>query len=139
MSKAIENLMDAQRYAMSNRPKVGGFPFLAETLRLAGVTRNVWSLPACQSFFHTTYGTVVMPGVPLVSEISDIPKFSEADLVRAIRRDQAGESTFPEFLKSTWEAGVVSYEVDFEKRRVTYIGVLGETYVEDYPQVEVRR
>ena len=33
MSKAIENLEAAQRKAMAMRPKVGGFPYLAETLR----------------------------------------------------------------------------------------------------------
>jgi len=46
MSKAIENLDAAQRQAMAIRPKVGGFPYLAETLRRAGVTRNFWFLPA---------------------------------------------------------------------------------------------
>ena len=33
MSKAIENLRAAQKHAMAIRPKVGGFPYLAETLR----------------------------------------------------------------------------------------------------------
>ena len=35
MSKAIENLERAQKQAMAIRPKVGGFPYLAETLRRA--------------------------------------------------------------------------------------------------------
>jgi hypothetical protein len=39
MSNAIENLIEAQKYAMNIRPKVGGFPVFAETLRLAGVSR----------------------------------------------------------------------------------------------------
>ena len=51
MSKAIEILKTAQNRAMAIRPKVGGFPYLAETLRLAGITRNHWFLPACQSLF----------------------------------------------------------------------------------------
>lgn len=137
MSKAIENLLHAQRFAISNRPKVGGFPFLAEVLRRAGITRNIWHLPACQSVYLTTLGAVVMPGVPLVSETSDIPKFNQAELVRALRRDQAGEGTFPEFLEASWQAGVVSYDVDFEKRQVSYFGAAGEVYVESYPAVEV--
>ena len=33
MSKAIENLQAAQHKAMAIRPKVGGFPYLAEVLR----------------------------------------------------------------------------------------------------------
>jgi len=34
--KASENLETAFQRAMAIRPKVGGFPYLAETLRLAG-------------------------------------------------------------------------------------------------------
>ena len=51
MSKAIENLQGAQKRAIAVRPKVGGFPYLAETFRQAGITRNFWFLPACQSLF----------------------------------------------------------------------------------------
>ena len=41
MSKATENRQAAQQRAMAVRPKVGGFPYLAETLRRAGCTRNL--------------------------------------------------------------------------------------------------
>jgi uncharacterized protein YbcV (DUF1398 family) len=51
MSKTIEKLEAAQRKAMVIRPKVGGFPYLAETLRQAGVPRNIWSLPSAESLF----------------------------------------------------------------------------------------
>jgi uncharacterized protein YbcV (DUF1398 family) len=62
MSRAIENLEAAQKRAMAGRPRVGGFPYLAETLRLAGVTRTVWILPACESLYLTTEGPVVVRG-----------------------------------------------------------------------------
>jgi len=114
MSKAIENLQAAQKQAVAVRPKVGGFPYLAETLRRAGVTRNLWSLPACQSIFLTNDGPVVMQGQPLVSGMADIPAFDREGLIRALRIDQAGESTFPKFLTSSWRCGVVRYDVDFE-------------------------
>lgn len=39
VSKAIANLQAAQQRAMEIRPKVGGFPYLAETLRRAGASR----------------------------------------------------------------------------------------------------
>ena len=67
MSKAIENLQAAQRRALAGRPKVGGFPFLAETLRRAGVIRNLWFLPSCQSLYVTEHGTVVTLEKPLAS------------------------------------------------------------------------
>ena len=138
MSKAIENLIEAQKSAMSIRPKVGGFPFLAETLRRAGVIRNRWSLPSCQSIYVTKYGSVVQQGEPLVAKTADVPKFDQQALVQALRVDQAGASTFPQFLKSSWEAGVIGYDVDFEKRTCTYFGAQGESYIEEYPSVEIK-
>jgi uncharacterized protein YbcV (DUF1398 family) len=137
MSKAVENLIEAQKRAMSVRPKVGGFPYLAEVLRAAGVTRNLWSLPSCQSIYHTKHGIVVQQGTPLITGMTDIAPFNQEALIQALRTDQAGKSTFPEFLKSGWDAGIVSYEVDFVNRKVTYYGALGESYVEDYPAVDV--
>lgn len=139
MSKAVENLMEAQKFAMSIRPNVGGFPYLAEVMRQAGVTRNLWNLPSCQALFFTTYGQIVSQMPPLLSGVTDVPAFDREALIRALRIDQAGKCTFPEFLKATWGAGVVSYDVNLERRNVTYYGVLGESYVEDYPAVEVRR
>lgn len=138
MSKAIDNLMKAMKQAAEIRPKVGGFPYLAESLRRAGVTRNLWSLPACQSLFLTNDGPIVMQGVPLVSGTADVPAFDRQALIAALRRDQAGESTFPEFLEAAWCAGVVRYDVDFDARTVAYLGCSGEEYIEAYPAVEIR-
>ena len=137
MSKAIDNLNAAMQKAAAIRPKVGGFPYLAETLRQAGVVRNIWSLPACQSLFQTEHGPVVMLSVPLVSGTVDVPAFDQEALIRALRIDQTGQSTFPEFLAATWNAGVVRYDVDFAARRVAYQGSNGEEYVETYPAVEI--
>jgi uncharacterized protein YbcV (DUF1398 family) len=137
MSTAIENLKSAQQRAMAGRPKVGGFPYLAEVLRQAGVTRNLWSLPSCQSLYLTDKGAVMMQGTPLVTGMADVPPFDCDALVTALRTDQAGKSTFPEFLAATWKAGVVSYHVDFAERVVTYSGSAQEKYVESYPAVEI--
>ena len=137
MSKAIENLEAAQKRAMAIRPRVGGFPYLAETLRRAGVTRNIWSLPACQSLYLTNEGPVITQGTPLVSGIADVPAFDRDALIRALRIDQAGESSFPEFLTASWRAGIVRFEVDFAARTVRYYGCAGEEYLEGYPAVDV--
>jgi uncharacterized protein YbcV (DUF1398 family) len=138
MSKAIDNLNRAIEQA-ATRPKVGGFPHLAETLRRAGITRNVWSLPACQSLFLTQDGPVVVQGTPLVSGTVDVPTFNREALIAALRVDQSGESTFPEFLQASWRAGVVRYDVDFAIRTVAYFGCNGEQYVEVYPAVELSK
>ncbi len=66
-----------------------------------------------------------------------MPPFNQAALIAALRTDQAGNSTFPEFLTGTWEAGVVSYDVDFAAHTCTYYGATGEKYVEEYAAVEI--
>ncbi|MBP7476376.1 MAG: DUF1398 family protein [Pyrinomonadaceae bacterium] len=137
MRNAIENLLAAQQLAMATRPKVGGFPYLAEVLRKAGVKHNIWQLPACQSVYITDAGPVVSVMPSLIDGTANIPDFDREGLIKAIRVDQAGGSTFIEFLKATWKAGVITYEVDFNERIVTYRGVHGEEYVEHYSQVEV--
>ena len=76
MSKAIESLEAAQRQAVAMRPKVGGFPYLAEALRRAGVTRNFWFLPACQSLYLTNEGPVVTQGKPIATGTVDVPPFN---------------------------------------------------------------
>ncbi|APR34900.1 DUF1398 domain-containing protein [Paraburkholderia sp. SOS3] len=138
MSKALDNLKAAQQRAMSGRPKVGGFPYLADTLRRAGVRRNVWFLPACESLYLTEDGPVVVQGAPLVSGAADVPPFDPQALVKALRIDQAGESSFPEFLDASWRAGVVRYDVDLVNRTVTYYGCDDEEYVEQYPAPEAQ-
>lgn len=138
MSKAIENLEAAQRRAMAGRPRVGGFPYLAETLRRAGVTRNLWYLPSCESVYLTEYGPIVSQGAPMLMGNADVPAFDREALIAALRTDQAGNSTFPEFLLAIWRAGVVHYDVDFNARTCSYYGCNGEEYVEEYPAVEVK-
>lgn len=118
MSKLIDKLTEAQKYAMSIRPRVGGFPVLAEVLRQADVQMNRWFLPSCQSMYLMKEGSVVQQGTPLVTGTHEIPKFDRQALITAIRTDQEGRSTFPEFLQSAWKAGVVGYDADFTERKV---------------------
>jgi uncharacterized protein YbcV (DUF1398 family) len=87
--------------------------------------------------FLTNDGPVVIQGAPLVTGMTDVPSFDREALISALRTDQAGESTFPEFLTASWRAGVVRYDVDFGARTVAYYGCNGEEYVEAYPGVEV--
>lgn len=139
MNKITDQLIEAQKYAMSIRPKIGGFPVLAEVLRQAGVQMNRWSLPSCQSVYVMKEGSVVQQGTPLVMGVHEIPKFDRAALITALRTDQQGRSTFPEFLQAAWKAGVVGYDADFIGRKVIYYGSTGESYLEEYPAVEVKK
>jgi uncharacterized protein YbcV (DUF1398 family) len=87
--------------------------------------------------FLTIDGPIVIQGTPLVSGSADVPHFNREALIKALRVDQAGESTFPGFLEGSWRAGVVRYDVDFGARTVAYYGCNGEEYIEAYPAVKV--
>lgn len=137
MSALTEKLTQAQKYALSIKPSVGGFPILAEALRQSGIKSNSWSLPSCQSVYVLSEGAVVQQGTPLVTGTHEIPKYDQVALIRAIRADQQGKSSFSEFLLATWNSGVISYVADFVGRKVTYFGVNGEAYLEEYPAVEL--
>lgn len=139
MIRITEKLTEAQKYGMSIRPKVGGFPVLAEVLRQAGVQMNRWTLPSCQSVYLMKDGSVVQQGTPLVTGIHEIPPFDKEALITALRTDQEGRSTFPEFLQAAWKAGVIGYDADFALRKVTYYGSTGECYSEEYPAVELKK
>ena len=139
MNKIADKLTEAQQYAISIRPKSGGFPVFAEVLRQAGVKINRWFLPSCQSIYLTEDGAVVQQGIPIIKGIHEIPKFDREALISAIRSDQEGLCTFPEFLCASWKAGVIEYEVDFITRKVIYYGANDESYLEEYPAVEIKR
>ncbi len=137
MSKAIENLQAAYQQAITGRPKVGGFPYFIETLSRAGVRHNICSLPSCQSIFITKQGNVVMPGIPLVKDVTDVPVFNRDALLTTLQKDYAGNSRFSEFLLAVWNAGVIRYDVDFIGRTASFYGAGNERHVESYPSVEM--
>jgi uncharacterized protein YbcV (DUF1398 family) len=137
MSALTDTVQHAQRTAGEIRPEVGGFPVLAEVLCQAGIHRNARTLPAGQSVCVTDTGAVSEPAVSLVSETSDVRAFDRDAVIAAIRADQPGHTTFPEFLAAIWTVGVTSYVTDFDERTVTYAGIDGKTHVESYPAVEI--
>jgi uncharacterized protein YbcV (DUF1398 family) len=87
--------------------------------------------------YVTDAGAVVEPATPVISATSEVPVFDRDAVIDALRTDQAGDSTFSEFLTALWSAGVTGYVVDLEQRTVTYRGTDNATYVETYPAVEI--
>ncbi len=137
MSSIIAKVAAATAYGTSVRPKVGGFPYLAEAMRQAGITKNYFDVPSMSMVFVTDEGDVLRPGVPLYNEPVVVPQFDKAALMAALRADQQGNSTFPEFVEASFRAGVIRYEVSTAARACTYFGARGEQYVENYPAVEL--
>ncbi|GGF23179.1 DUF1398 family protein [Subtercola lobariae] len=121
--------------ASAVRPRVGGFPYLAESLRAAGVSAYIFDVPSSTVVYLTEQGAVLQPGSLALAGLTLIVPFDEDRLIEAIRVDQRGESSFPEFVEATFQSGVIRYEVDTAARTCTYRGPGEEKYVESYPAV----
>lgn len=139
MSIAKDKIENAYQWALANRPKINGYPYLAEALRQAGVTRYVCHLPSCQCIYFTQDGNVVNQMEALINGMKKVPPFDKEAFIKLLRKNQMGESTFPEFLQGAWKTGVISYEADLNTRKVSYYGAEGEMYIEAYPAVEIKR
>lgn len=121
---------------MRLRPPVGGFPYLAESLRQAGIHTVHCDVAPMSTIYRTANGAVIDQQEPLVRGLDPVAVFDVDAVVGAIRRDQRGESTYAEFMADIWTAGVVSYDIDLLARTCTYCGVdATDVYVEDYPPV----
>ncbi|HJK88210.1 MAG: hypothetical protein LF888_00265 [Candidatus Megaira endosymbiont of Mesostigma viride] len=66
-----------------------------------------------------------------------VDKIIEAQQYAISIRTKAGG--FPILAEVLRQAGVIEYEVDFITRKVTYYGVNGESYLEEYPTIEITR
>jgi uncharacterized protein YbcV (DUF1398 family) len=137
MSTATTKLRAALERAAAIRPRVGGFPYLAEVLRQAGVTRCRMAVPSNAMLYLTDAGHLVDQGEPLVTGMVEAAVFDREALIAALRADQAGETTFDEFVQGCWKAGVIWYDVDLIARTCTYYGAEGDSYTETYPAVEL--
>jgi uncharacterized protein YbcV (DUF1398 family) len=137
MSTATTALVAALERADAVRPKVGGFPYLAESLRRAGVSRCRMAVPSNAFVYLTDHGPVAVQGVPLCDGMVDLAPFDEAALVAALRADQAGETSFPQFARACLAAGVLWYDVDLGARTCTYYGADGDSYTETYAAVAI--
>lgn len=134
----VETVEEARRRGMLVRPKVGGFPWLAEALYRAGVERYEFVVPSMTTVYVTARGEVLEQGTPVVTGVGRIARFDRDTLIGAIRADQEGRSTFAEFVAAAWRAGVLSWTVDLVARTCTYRSASGgDSYVESYPAIEI--
>ncbi len=133
----VETIAAAQQRGMAIRPKVGGFPYLAESLRLAGVTRIDVTVPSWTTVLTTAQGSVIQQGTPMLTGEAEVPAFDQVAFVTALRGDQEGLIAFPDWMSATWRAGVAWYEVDLDARTCTYRAPNGDSYVESYPSVDL--
>lgn len=87
--------------------------------------------------YITDEGDLLQPGTFLRTAKTVIPAYDEDAVIEAIRVDQRGESTFPDFVEASFRAGVIRFEVDTAARTCIYFGAHAETYLEKYPAVHL--
>jgi len=133
----IDSISSAQARAAAIRPEAGGFPYLAEGLRLAGVTRIEVTVPSWTTVITTPAGSILQQGEPMVAGDVEVPPFDRHGFVEALQADQTGQITYPMWMEATWASGVVWYAVDLDARTCTYRSPAGDTYVEEYAAVDI--
>jgi len=109
------------------------YPALAAKLLAAGVLSYTVDTSTSLIIYRLNGGLIHLGGH--AGEPLDIaPNFDEALTIKAIRENQQGKTTYPEFMRSIADAGVRFYEASLktEKPKVTYIGI-GGFYEEDIP------
>jgi uncharacterized protein YbcV (DUF1398 family) len=133
-STPTQLVADALARGMRVRPRVGGFPSLAEALRQAGIHLVHCDVASRATSYHVATSVVIDLQTPLAKGLTEVAAFDRDALVAAIGRDQRGESTYDEFVGAIWQAGVVTYDVDLAERTCTYVGAdpTLDAYVERY-------
>ena len=114
---------------------------------IRAVDRSIWLMPILIVLVLLTLRVIVNAplklalleqGAPVVTGSAMVAPFDRDALIAALRADQQGLSTFPEFVTAAWRAGVLSWTVDLVARTCTYRSASGrESYVESYPAVEL--
>jgi uncharacterized protein YbcV (DUF1398 family) len=135
MTDLTRAVSTAQTRALAVRPVVGGFPYLAEVLRQAGIRTVRCVVPSRTTTYVFAEGAVIDQANPQVDALAPVPAFDRDALIAAIRADQAGLTTYPTFMADIWNAGVVDYEIDLRRRTCSYHSTDGQAYVEHYPPV----
>jgi uncharacterized protein YbcV (DUF1398 family) len=111
------------------------FPEVVQILAGAGVESYFADLIRGEERFYGADGeSHVEKMAPLPAKVAD--KFSQADIVTALRAVQADRIRYPEFVKRAMEAGIAGYWAFLAGKRVIYFGRKGEFYLEPFPRTK---
>jgi len=125
-AEIFDQIMDAYKTAKN-------YPALAAALIEIGIESYTVDVATGTMLYRMGFGNNLMhpshDGVRAIAE-----HFDEAKVIRAIRDNQQGKTTYPQFMDGIAAAGVRFYEATLhgENKRVTYIGSVG-FYEESIP------
>jgi uncharacterized protein YbcV (DUF1398 family) len=98
------------------------YPQLFNALRDAGVERYEVDVPNHKITYFGAQTSIVHPAPEGFKELPLGTKFDVDALKAALKKTQAGQSTYEQFLTEISAAGVPFYRVDMKPRTVTYHG-----------------
>lgn len=112
------------------------YPLFFNALRDIGVERYEVNV-LTHEILYVGGGSSLPAPVPAGSHTLELGKKFDADgVVRAIKRSQAGDITYPQFLAEIAAAGIPFYRVDMKPRVITYHGQdRRDKHVEKVPEV----
>lgn len=109
------------------------YPDLAARLLAAGVLSYTVDTSSSLIIYRLAAGEIYLGG-HLNGPLAIALNFDEALTIKAIRDNQQGKTTYPQFMQGIADAGVRFYEASLQtdRPRVTYIGI-GGSYEEAIP------
>lgn len=109
------------------------YPELVKALIAAGVGSYTVDVPSGARLYRFNGGEHILHNDAIIGQ-SVAEKFSEEKTVQAIRENQQGKTSYPQFMEGIAAAGVRFYEATLngDRKRVTYIGI-GGSYEELIP------
>jgi uncharacterized protein YbcV (DUF1398 family) len=131
MNKDIINMIGHS--TQKSFTKDGSFLERVKTLIDAGIERYYTDLSGIQTIYYGIDGSIYTEKMPYPNPPLRGEKFSEKDVIEALRAIQRGEIIYPEFLNRIIKAGAVNYTVFILGDQVHYVGVKGEIYIEHFP------
>ncbi|WPU94941.1 DUF1398 family protein [Mucilaginibacter sabulilitoris] len=109
------------------------YPELAAKLIDAGILSYTVEVAAGLMFYRLANGETIFHGNNAEAH-SIATTFNHDEVVKTIRDNQQGKTTYPEFMEGIANAGVRFYEATLQgdRKRVTYMGT-GGFYEEEIP------
>ena len=108
------------------------FPQVVAKLSAIGVESYRVDLLRKEKIVYMPNGETFGDALP-IERIPIAAKLSFKEIQLALKRIQAGDTTYIEFLKEIMQAGTTSYSVYLTGKKVIYFGRNGDMHVEGFP------
>lgn len=109
------------------------FPEVVRNLVDTGIERYYVDLVGLQKIYYAGAGSLYVSKLSYPTPFPIGEKFSEKEVIEALRAIQKGRISYPDFLDLIMKAGTVNYTVFIHGKQVHYVGSKGEIYIENFP------